>query len=195
MRTGNIQRKTAETDVSLYINLDGTGKSSIDTGIGFLDHMLTLFSAHSRFDLNISCKGDTRVDFHHSTEDIAICLGKAFRAALGDMRGIRRYSDIVLPMDEALVMCAVDISGRSFLGCRLELPSQKVGDFDTELCEEFLAAFVREAGVTLHVRQLDGKNTHHIIEAVFKALGRTLGSACDIDPKYAGEIPSTKGVL
>ncbi len=195
MRTAEIQRKTAETDVSLRINLDGTGKNRIDTGVGFLDHMLTLFSAHSRFDLTVGCVGDTDVDFHHSTEDIAICLGKTFKEAIGDMRGIHRYADIVLPMDEALVMCAVDISGRAYLGCRLELPSGKVGDFDTELCEEFLAAFVRESGVTLHVRQLEGKNTHHIIEAVFKALGRTLGAASEIDRKHADEIPSTKGVL
>ncbi len=195
MRKSSIERKTAETEVSLDLDLDGTGKGSIDTGIGFLDHMLTLFCAHSRFDLNVRCAGDTQVDFHHSTEDIAICLGKAFSEAIGDMRGIRRYADTLLPMDEALVMCAVDISGRAFLCCKLELPSPKVGDFDSELCEEFLTAFVREAGVTLHVRQLDGKNTHHIIEACFKALGRTLAAACETDPKRAGEIPSTKGVL
>lgn len=195
MRTSEIKRKTAETDISLSLNIDGTGVSTIDTGIGFLDHMLTLFARHGRFDLTLSCRGDTHVDAHHSVEDIGLCLGSAFAEALGDMRGITRYADIVLPMDEALVLCAVDISGRSWLSFNVELPGEKVGTMDTELVEEFLLAFVRKANITLHVKQLSGGNAHHIIEACFKALARTLGKAVRIEEAYKDEIPSTKGVL
>ena len=195
MRTAEINRKTAETDISLTLNIDGKGTSTVDSGIGFLDHMLTLFARHGRFDLTLTCKGDTFVDAHHSVEDIGLCLGTAFSNALGDMKGIKRYADITLPMDEALVLCAVDISGRSYLSLSLEMPSQKVGEMDTELVEEFLQAFVRKANVTLHVRQLAGTNTHHIIEASFKALARVLGQAVSIDEAYKDEIPSTKGVL
>ena len=195
MRKSDIVRKTAETDIELTLVLDGKGESNIDSGCGFLDHMLTLFAKHGGFDLSLSCKGDTEVDYHHSVEDIGICLGKAFAESLGDCRGITRYGDIILPMDEALILCAVDICGRNTLVLRLDIPSQKVGDFDTELVEEFLIAFVREARISLHVRQLEGRNSHHIIEGVFKALGRTLGKAVAIDPKRAGEIPSTKGTI
>jgi imidazoleglycerol-phosphate dehydratase len=192
MRTFEITRKTAETDVSLTLSLDGSGKADVQSGCGFLDHMLTLFAAHSGYDLTLRCKGDTQVDDHHSVEDIGICLGTAFRKALGDKRGIARYGDIILPMDEALVLCAVDLSGRATLCTELQLRARKVGTFDTELCEEFLAAFVREARITLHVRQLAGRNTHHIIEGVFKALGRTLAKATAV---VGDAIPSTKGVL
>ena len=195
MRNYKIDRKTAETDISLSLELDGTGKSEIDTGCGFLDHMLTLFSRHGRFDLSVKCAGDTNVDYHHSVEDIGICLGQAFSAALGDMKGICRYGDIVLPMDEALVLCAVDISGRAHLEYGLEIPTQKVGDFDCELVYEFLIAFVRNAKITLHIKQMAGKNSHHIIEGAFKALGRTLAKAVLIDEAHKDEIPSTKGVL
>ena len=195
MRKSEIVRKTAETDIALTLALDGKGESKIDSGCGFLDHMLTLFAKHGGFDLSLSCKGDTEVDYHHSVEDIGICLGRAFAESLGDCRGITRYGDMILPMDEALVLCAVDICGRNTLVLRLDIPSQKVGDFDTELVEEFLIAFVREARISLHVRQLEGRNSHHIIEGVFKALGRTLGKAVAIDPKRAGEIPSTKGTI
>ena len=195
MRKSDIVRKTAETDIELTLVLDGKGESKIDSGCGFLDHMLTLFAKHGGFDLSLSCKGDTEVDYHHSVEDIGICLGRAFAESLGDCRGITRYGDMILPMDEALVLCAVDICGRNTLVLRLDIPSQRVGDFDTELVEEFLIAFVREARISLHVRQLEGRNSHHIIEGVFKALGRTLGKAVAIDPKRAGEIPSTKGTI
>ena len=195
MRTSDIKRKTAETDISLTLNIDGTGKSEVKTGVGFLDHMLTLFSRHGRFDLTLSCVGDTYVDAHHTAEDTGLCLGAAFSEALGDMKGIVRYGDITLPMDEALVLCAVDISGRSHLSYGLVLPAGKVGEMDTELVEEFLNAFVRRANITLHVRQLAGTNTHHIIEACFKALARTLAKAVKIDEAYKDEIPSTKGVL
>jgi imidazoleglycerol-phosphate dehydratase len=195
MRTSEINRKTAETDVSLLLDLDGRGESTVDTGIGFLDHMLTLFARHGRFDLELRCKGDTHVDDHHSVEDIGICLGSAFADALGDMKGIARYGDIVLPMDEALVLCAVDISGRGLLSCELSLPAVKVGTMDTALVEEFLQAFVRKANMTLHLRQLSGTNAHHIIEACFKALARTLRKAVAIEEEYKDEIPSTKGVL
>ena len=195
MRTGEIIRKTGETSVRLALNLDGSGKSELDTGVGFLNHMLTLFSRHGRFDLSVRCSGDTEVDDHHSVEDIGICLGQAFRKALGERRGVRRYGDILLPMDEALILCAADLSGRSTLCAELRIPAEKIGTFDTELCEEFLLAFVREAGITLHVRQLAGSNSHHIVEGVFKALGRVLREAVSIDPDIAGEIPSTKGVL
>ncbi len=195
MRTGEINRTTAETSIALTLQLDGTGKADISTGVGFLDHMLTLFAAHGRFDLAVRCVGDTQVDAHHTTEDIAIALGQAFAQAIGDKRGIRRYGSMLLPMDEALVLCALDISGRSCLRYHLTMPSQKVGDFDTELVEEFFSGFVRTAGVTLHFQQLDGTNTHHIIEAAFKGFGRALGQAAGIDPASANAIPSTKGVL
>ena len=195
MRQSNITRKTAETDIQLFLSLEGTGISEIDTGCGFLDHMLTLFAKHARFDLNVKCVGDTDVDYHHTVEDVAICLGKAFADSLGDKRGIRRYGDIILPMDEALILCAVDVSGRDHLEYALDIPSYRVGDFDTELCEEFFKAFVRQANITLHVRQLAGSNSHHIIEGGFKAFGRVLASAVSINNDYANEIPSTKGVL
>ena len=195
MRSFEIKRKTAETDIALSLNLDGNGKSVIDSGCGFLDHMLTLFAKHAGYDLSVTCKGDTQVDYHHTTEDIGIALGQAFLSALGDKRGIIRYGDITLPMDETLIMAAVDISGRSYLAIDLELGAEKVGDFDTELCEEFFAAFVREARLTLHIRQLAGKNAHHIIEGVFKATARALGEATAIDEKKKDEVPSTKGVL
>ena len=195
MRVSELNRQTAETDIRLRLNLDGTGESQVDTGIGFLDHMLTLFARHGRFDLEVSCKGDTWVDDHHSAEDIGICLGSAFAQALGDCRGIVRYGHIILPMDEALILCAVDISGRSHLGWGLSIPTQKVGSFDTELVQEFLLAFVRTARVTLHVRQLDGVNSHHIIEGTFKALSRALSAAVAVDDRLGGRIPSTKGVL
>ena len=195
MRISEIKRKTGETDIALQLNLDGKGVSDIHSGCGFLDHMLTLFSKHSGFDLTVSCKGDTEVDYHHTTEDIGIALGKAFFEALGDKKGITRYGDIILPMDETLIMSAVDISGRDYLAMDLSIPAEKVGDFDTELCEEFWLAFVRESKVTLHVKQLAGKNAHHIIEGVFKAVARSLGKAAAIDENRAEEIPSTKGVL
>jgi len=195
MRISEIKRKTGETDIAVQLNLDGKGVSDIHSGCGFLDHMLTLFSKHSGFDLIVSCKGDVEVDYHHTTEDIGIALGKAFFEALGDKKGITRYGDIVLPMDETLIMSAVDISGRDYLSMDLSISADKVGDFDTELCEEFWLAFVRESKVTLHVKQLAGKNSHHIIEGVFKAVARTLGKAAAIDEKRADEVPSTKGVL
>ena len=194
MRKYELNRKTFETDINLSLSLDG-GECRIETGCGFLDHMLTLFAKHGNFGLNVSCVGDTHVDYHHTTEDIGICLGTAFSNALGDKLGINRYGDITLPMDEALVLCAVDISGRAYLSYEVFPPTEKVGDFDTELVKEFLLGFVRTAGITLHVRQLDGENSHHILEGVFKALGRTLNKACAIDPDKNGEIPSTKGVL
>lgn len=195
MRISEIKRDTKETKIALRLDLDGKGISEIDSGCGFLDHMLTLFSGHSRFDLVLKCDGDTYVDYHHSVEDIGICLGQAFLEAISDKRGIKRYADIILPMDEALILCAVDISGRGHLEYDCEVNSQKVGDFDTELVYEFLVAFVREAKLTLHVKKLSGVNTHHVIEAVFKALGRVLAEAVSIDPMHADEIPSTKGVL
>ena len=195
MRNAEITRKTGETDIVLSLNLDGTGKSDIQTGCGFLDHMLTLFAKHGRFDLKLTCKGDVEVDYHHSVEDIGICLGNAFRQAIGNGAGICRYGSMLLPMDEALVLCAVDVSGRACLVYNAQIPTEKVGDFDTELVEEFLCAFVRQAAITLHVRQLDGKNSHHIIEAIFKALARALAGAVSQDADRMGEIPSTKGVL
>lgn len=195
MRAWKIVRKTAETDILLSLNLDGAGKSEISSGCGFLDHMLTLFSRHAGYDLTVSCKGDVEVDYHHTVEDIGIALGQAFWNALGDKRGITRYGNCTLPMDETLVMAAVDISGRGYASVALDLPCPKVGDFDTELCEEFWLAFVREARLTLHVKQLAGKNAHHIIEGTFKAVARALGAATAIDCKRADEVPSTKGVL
>ena len=195
MITAKIERNTAETKIFLELNLDGTGKSEIATGCGFLDHMLTLFSCHGSFDLTVRCQGDTYVDDHHTVEDIGIALGKALEIALGDKRGITRYGSFLLPMDEALILCALDISGRSYLGFHLEIPTAKVGTFDTELVEEFFLGLTRNANITLHLKQLDGKNSHHIIEGAFKAFGRALAQACAIDEKHAGEIPSTKGVL
>ena len=195
MREAVIERKTAETDIRLKLELDGSGTSDVASGIGFLDHMLILFAKHGRFDLSLTCKGDTKVDGHHSAEDIGICLGQAFREALGDKKGINRYGDIILPMDEALILAAVDISGRAHLSCDLQIPARKVGSFDTELTEEFWAAFVRSAAVTLHIRQLAGRNSHHIIEGVFKAVARTLRKAADVDPALEGALPSTKGLL
>ena len=195
MRNGYIQRRTAETDITLKLELDGSGKSKINTGCGFMDHMLTLFAAHGGFDLEVECRGDVQVDYHHSVEDIGICLGKAFDQALGERRGINRYGSMLLPMDEALVMCALDISGRSFLVYDLQIPTEKVGDFDTELVEEFLIAFTRQAGITLHIKKLAGTNSHHIIEGAFKALARALSSATTVNEKKANDIPSTKGVL
>jgi len=193
MRTYEVSRKTAETDISLSLNLDGTGKSSIDTGCGFLNHMLTLFAAHGKFDLTVKCIGDNDVDDHHSVEDIGIVLGQAFQAALGDKRGITRYGSFLLPMDEALIQTAVDISGRSCLCYGLEIPTQKIGTFDTELVEEFFLAFTRNCPMSLHIRQLAGKNAHHIVEGAFKSVARSLKAAVALDG--TNDIPSTKGVL
>lgn len=195
MRQAEINRKTAETDISLKLQLDGSGKSVIDSGVGFLDHMLTLFAKHGRFDLEVKCAGDTQVDYHHTTEDIGITLGKAFSTALGDKCGIKRYADTILPMDEALILTAVDISGRGLCCYDAETPSQKVGDFDTELSSEFWFAFAREAGITLHIRKIAGSNSHHIIEGIFKSAARSLRAAVAVDPEFADEIPSTKGLL
>ena len=195
MRNAQITRNTAETQIELSLNLDGKGEINISTGVGFMDHMLTLFAKHARFDLCVKCTGDTEVDFHHSVEDIGICLGKAFKEALGDMRGINRYADITLPMDEALILCAVDISGRDYLNYAVTYPYGKIGDFDVELVQEFMLGFVRNAGITLHISRLYGTNCHHIAEGVFKALARVLGKACAINEDYKNEIPSTKGVL
>ena len=194
-RYAEINRKTAETDIKLTLNLDGEGKSEINTGCGFLDHMLTLFASHGSFDLTVDCKGDTQVDYHHSVEDIGICLGLAFADALGDARGIYRYGNMMLPMDEALILCAIDISGRDCFVDRLEIPTEKVGDFDTELVDEFFASFVRNAKIALHLIQLNGRNSHHIIEGAFKAFARALSEAVAIDEKKADKIPSTKGLL
>lgn len=195
MRTAEIKRVTTETEILLKIDLDGSGKSDIHTGCGFLDHMLTLFACHGRFDLEIFCRGDVQVDYHHTTEDIGICLGKAFFEALGDRKGICRYGDTMLPMDEALILTAVDISGRGEYYDTMNISTEKVGDFDTELCEEFWRAFARDAGITLHIRQLAGSNSHHIIEGAFKSAARSLAKAIAVDSEYVNEIPSTKGVL
>lgn len=195
MRTAEINRKTAETEIRLKLNLDGRGESRADTGCGFMDHMLTLFARHGRFDLEIFCKGDTYVDDHHTVEDMGIALGEAFAQALGDKRGICRYGYMILPMDETLMLCAADISGRDYLGFQADIPAAKVGNFDTELVKEFFLGFVRKAGVTLHIRQLAGENSHHIIEAMFKAFGRTMAQAVKIEEGYQDEIPSTKGIL
>ena len=195
MRQSEISRKTGETDVQVRLDLDGTGEYAIDTGVGFLNHMLELFARHGRFNLKVTCKGDTRVDDHHSVEDIGIALGTAFDRALGDKKGIVRYGSMLLPMDESLVMSAVDLSGRGFLAYDLAIPTEKVGSFDTELTEEFFRAFAMNARCTLHIRQMDGKNSHHIIEAAFKSVARSLRAAVKIDAEAADEVPSTKGVL
>ena len=195
MRTATIKRDTRETQIELSLNLDGTGKAAIASGCGFLDHMLELFARHGDIDLSVKCNGDTHVDYHHSVEDIGICLGKAFTEALGDKRGITRYGQFLLPMDETLMLCACDLSGRDYLGWGVELPSMTVGDFDTELAEEFWLAFVRNCPASIHIRQMAGKNTHHILEAIFKGMGRTLKMAVAMDEKHLNEIPSTKGTL
>ena len=193
MRTSDITRNTAETKIQLKLNLDGTGKADIDTGMGFLNHMLTLFAAHGKFDLTVKCAGDVEVDDHHSVEDIGICLGQAFQAALGDKRGITRYGSFLLPMDEALILSAVDISGRSCLCYGLDIPTEKIGTFDTELVEEFFLGFTRNCPMSLHLRQLAGTNSHHIVEGAFKSVGRALKAAVALDG--SNDIPSTKGVL
>ena len=195
MRTATLKRKTAETDISLSLCLDGKGSARIESGIGFLDHMLTLFAKHGRFDLKLSCKGDTYVDGHHTVEDIGIVLGQAFAQALGEKKGVARYGSCILPMDEALILSAVDLSGRGYLGYELKIPAEKVGDFDTELVAEFWMAFARNANLTLHIRMPAGSNSHHIIEGAFKSVARSLRAAVAIDPAAAEEIPSTKGVL
>ena len=195
MRKAEIKRTTAETDISLALSLDGTGNADISTMCPFLDHMLTLFAVHGRFDLNIKCRGDVEVDYHHTVEDVGIALGTALAESLGDKRGITRYGDVTLPMDEALILCALDISGRSYLGYELDIPAQKVGNFDCELVEEFFLALVRAAGITLHIRQLCGKNSHHIIEGAFKAFGRALRCAAAIDERVGDAVPSSKGML
>ena len=195
MREYTIERRTSETDIRLTLCLDGTGRAEIDTGVGFLDHMLELFARHGRFDLKVICRGDTRVDDHHSVEDVGIALGQALNAALGDRAGIRRYGSVILPMDEALILCALDLSGRACLRFTAAFPSEKIGTFDTELVREFFLAAVRNAALTLHLKMLDGENSHHIAEAMFKAFGRVLREAVSVDPALNGEIPSTKGVL
>lgn len=192
MREATLNRKTNETDIQLTFSIDGNGNSDINSGSGFFDHMLTLFAKHGSFDLRLSCVGDTLVDYHHSVEDIGIVLGDAFKSAVGDCKGIRRYGSLLLPMDEALVLCAVDVSGRSYLSFKLPIPTQKVGDFDTELVNEFFTAFCRQAGITLHLKLIDGTNSHHIIECAFKAFARALRQAVEI---IGDQIPSTKGIL
>ena len=195
MRTAQINRKTKETDIKIQLDLDGSGKSVMDSGCGFLDHMLTLFAKHSRIDLTVTCKGDTYVDYHHTTEDIGIALGEAIKTALGDKKGIKRYGDVILPMDESLILCAIDLSGRAYLACDFNINASKVGDFDTELLEEFLRAFTTNLACNLHVRQLAGSNAHHILEGTFKALARCVKEAVEVDVRLNGEIPSTKGAL
>ena len=195
MRNAEIKRKTNETDIELQIELDGCGKAEIDTGSAFLDHMLNLFAKHGKFDLTVKCVGDTEVDCHHTTEDIGICLGQAFREALGNKAGIIRYADTTLPMDEALILTALDFSGRGYFACQLDIRADKVGDFDTELASEFWQAFAINAGATLHIRQLAGSNAHHIIEGVFKSMARTLRCAVKVDSEFSNDIPSTKGIL
>ena len=195
MRTCEINRKTGETDISLALNIDGKGTYDVDTGCGFLNHMLELFTRHGRFDLTVKCNGDTHVDDHHTVEDIGIALGQAFKTALGDKKGISRYGNMMLPMDETLILCALDISGRAYLNFDVEIPTEKVGTFDTELVKEFMMAFSRELGLTLHFVMMAGENSHHIIEAIYKALARALGQAVKIDEEYKDEIPSTKGML
>ena len=195
MRTSEINRKTKETDIYLSLNLDGSGKSEIDTGVGFFDHMLTLFASHGMFDLVVKCNGDLEVDAHHTVEDVGICLGMALNKALGDMKGIKRYADKTIPMDESLILTAVDISGRPHLAFDLEVPAKKVGNFDTELVSEFFLAFVRNAKLTLHIKKLAGRNTHHIIEGCFKSFARTMDEATSFDIRREGVLPSTKGVI
>ena len=195
MRSFEIKRKTGETDIELFLELDGSGMSEINTGCGFLDHMLTLLAKHARFDLTVKCVGDTDVDYHHTVEDIGICFGSALDKALGDKRGIVRYGSMILPMDEALILSSIDISGRAYLAYDAQFSSGKVGNFDTELAEEFWCAFVRNANCTLHIKQLDGRNAHHIIEGQFKSVARSLRTAVSVDPSSIGEIPSTKGVI
>ena len=195
MRQSQIVRKTAETDIQLALNIDGSGATNIDTGCGFLNHMLTLFAKHAHYDLDVKCIGDTDVDYHHTVEDVGICLGKAFNEALGDKKGINRYGDKIIPMDEALILTAVDVSGRAFCACDIDVRADKVGDFDTELAPEFWQAFAANAGCTVHIRQLAGQNAHHVIEGVFKSMARTMRRASEIDPRFANDIPSTKGVL
>ena len=195
MRSAVLERTTSETQIKLSLDIDGSGTSEISSGIGFLDHMLTLFAKHSGFNLEVSCTGDTYVDGHHSCEDIGIVLGSALREALGDKRGISRYGDIILPMDEALILCACDVSGRSCLVFDADFPTEKIGSFDTELVQEFFEAFTRSSGITLHIRKLSGANSHHIAEGIFKAFARCLAKACGIDEKRKDEIPSTKGVI
>lgn len=195
MRTAQMERNTNETQIRLTLNVDGRGQYQVDTGCGFLNHMLELFVRHGSFDLTLTCQGDTQVDDHHTVEDIGITLGKAFAQALGDLRGVHRYGNFLLPMDEALVLCAVDLSGRGYLGWQMELPTEKVGTFDTELAEEFWIAFSRNCGATLHFQQMAGRNSHHILEAAFKGMGRALRQAVAIEPGRENEIPSTKGIL
>lgn len=195
MRAATIERNTKETRIRLVLDLDGSGRAEIDSGCGFLNHMLELFARHGDFDLTVACKGDTEVDYHHTVEDVGICLGQAFSQALGEKRGIVRYGQFLLPMDETLVLCACDLSGRDYLGWAVDLPAARVGDFDTELAQEFWLGFVRNCPSSIHIRKLAGENTHHILEAAFKGMGRTLKEAVSLDPKHAGEIPSTKGVL
>ena len=195
MRRKKIVRETKETNIVLALEIDGTGAYEINTGCGFLNHMLELFARHGRFDLAVECDGDTDVDYHHTTEDIGITLGKAFRESLGDKRGIYRYGSMLMPMDETLILCAIDLSGRCHVQFDVDIPAQKVGDFDTELVKEFILGMARELGMTIHVKMLSGENTHHIIEGIFKAMARALRAACAIEEEYADEIPSTKGVL
>lgn len=195
MRTAELERNTKETKIKATLNIDGTGISTIDTGCGFLDHMLTLFSKHGRFDLNVKCDGDTYVDYHHTVEDVGIVLGKLFKEALGDLRGVKRYGFMILPMDEALILTAVDLSGRSYLRYDFDIKANKVGDFDTELSQEFWLAFTRNSDITMHMKQIDGENAHHIIEGTFKSVAHSLKDAVSIDDKFKNEIPSTKGVL
>ena len=195
MRTSTIKRNTEETKIELSLNLDGKGESKIDTGCGFFDHMLALFSKHAKIDLEVVCKGDTNVDYHHTVEDIGIVLGKAILQALCDKKGINRYADTILPMDESLILTALDISGRSFLGFDVVFPTQKIGDFDTELVEEFFMALTRCAEITLHIKKMAGENSHHIAEGIFKSFARSLRTAVALDENFKDQLPSTKGVL
>lgn len=195
MRTSTIKRNTEETKIELSLNLDGKGESNIDTGCGFFDHMLTLFSKHSKIDLDVTCKGDINVDYHHTVEDIGIVLGKALLEALGDKKGINRYEDTILPMDESLILTALDVSGRSYLGFDVVFPTEKIGDFDTELVEEFFMALTRCAEITLHIKKMAGENSHHIAEGVFKSFARSLRTAVALDENFKDQLPSTKGVL
>lgn len=195
MRTAEIKRKTAETDIKLFLNVDGSGVSNVNTGCGFLDHMLTLLAKHSKFDLDVTCNGDTYVDFHHTVEDVGICIGEALKIALGDKKGIFRYGDCALAMDEALILTSLDLSGRAFFKYGLKVPAKRLKDFETELIEEFFLGVVRNANMTLHIVQMAGTNSHHIIEGAFKSFARSLRKACEIDPKCPNEVPSSKGVL